>query len=59
MNESTKNRIVRVRREQGKGDWFYATSPDIRGLLVVKPTLAELDAAIPKAIADLRAALLE
>jgi hypothetical protein len=53
---STKARIVRVKVEEGKAGLFYATSPDLRGLLVAKPTLDELDDAIPSAISDLYAA---
>lgn len=57
MTEPEKDQTVRINRELGAGGYYYATSPDIRGLLVVKPTLAELDAAIPQAIADLRGAI--
>jgi hypothetical protein len=35
---------------------FYATSPDLKGLLVAEKTKEELDRAIPCAIADLYAA---
>lgn len=45
--------IVRVIREQGEGGWFYATSPDLRGLLVTQPTLDRLDDTTPQAIMDL------
>jgi hypothetical protein len=55
MSETLKARIVHVKRELGAGGYFYASSPDIKGLLVIEPTLAELDEAIPKAIADLYA----
>jgi hypothetical protein len=48
-----KPRIVRVDRERGKAGLFYATSPDLRGLLVAEPTPEALDEAIPKAIRDL------
>ena len=48
-----KARIVRVRREQGATGLFYATSPDLRGLLVAEPTLDGLEKAIPEAIRDL------
>lgn len=51
-----KTQIVHVRREQGEGGWFYATSPDLKGLLVTEPTLDGLDRAIPEAIRDLYAA---
>jgi hypothetical protein len=49
-------RLIRVQREQGEGGWFYATSPDLRGLLVAQPTLEVLNHAIPQAITDLYAA---
>jgi hypothetical protein len=48
--------IIRVRIEEGKAGLFYATSPDLRGLLVGKPTIDELFDTIPKAIADLHEA---
>jgi hypothetical protein len=51
-----KARMVRVRREEGKTGLFYATSPDLKGLLVAEPTLDALELAIPKAISDLYAA---
>jgi hypothetical protein len=51
-----KARMVRIRREEGKTGLFYATSPDLKGLLVAEPTLDALELAIPKAIADLYAA---
>jgi hypothetical protein len=44
--------VVRVKREQGDSG-FYATSPDLIGLVISRPTLLELDAAIPQAITDL------
>jgi len=53
---STYAVIVRVKVEEGKAGLFYATSPDLKGLLVAKPTLNELDEAIPRAISDLYAA---
>ncbi|WP_395020216.1 DUF1902 domain-containing protein [Dongia sp.] len=48
-----KAKIVRVDREQGDAGLFYATSPDLKGLLVAEATLEALDRAIPAAIADL------
>lgn len=46
--------IIRVRIEEGKAGLFYATSPkDLRGLLVAKPDIEALFAAIPDAIAAL------
>jgi hypothetical protein len=53
----TSNRatIVRVKIEEGKTGLFYATSPDLKGLLVAEPTIDALDEAIPQAIAELYA----
>lgn len=48
-----KARIVRVKTEEGETGLFYATSPDLRGLLVAEPTIDALENAIPKAIAEL------
>ncbi len=41
---------VTVKKEQGKAGLFYATSPDLKGLLVAEKTLEALEKAIPKAI---------
>ena len=51
-----KARIVRIKRQEGKTGLFYATSPDLKGLLVAEPTLDALDRAVPQAISDLYAA---
>lgn len=48
-----KAKVVRVKREQDESGWFFATSPDIKGLLVAEPTLDALEHAIPGAISDL------
>lgn len=53
---STKAKIVRVKVEEGKAGLFYATSPDLKGLLVAEPTIDALDVAIPKVIVDMYAA---
>ena len=45
--------IIRIRCEQGSGNWFYATSPDLRGLLVCASTVDGLDRVIPQAISNL------
>jgi hypothetical protein len=52
---STKAKIIRVRVEEGKAGLFYATSPDLKGLLVAEPNIDELDEAISKSITDLYA----
>jgi hypothetical protein len=49
----TKARIVRVRIEEGKTGLFYATSPDLKGLLVAEPTIDALENSIPKTITDM------
>ena len=51
-----KAKIVRIRIEDGKTGLFYAVSPDLKGLLVAKPNLDELERAIPGAIMGLYAA---
>jgi hypothetical protein len=51
----SKVKIVRVRIEQGREGLFYATSPDLRGLLVAKPDLESLYQSIPQAIKELYA----
>jgi hypothetical protein len=45
-----RTRIFRVKIEEGTAGLFYATSPDVRGLLVAKPDLESLEEAIPTAI---------
>lgn len=51
-----KARLVRVRLEEGRTGLFYATSPDLKGLLVAEPTLDAVEEAVPSAITDLYAA---
>jgi len=53
----TKAKVVRVKVEEGKTGLFYATSPDLKGLLVAEPTIEALEEAIPKVIADIFAAM--
>jgi hypothetical protein len=52
-----KAKIVRVKVDQGKAGLFYATSPDLKGLLVAMHSLEEINTAIPAAITDLYAAV--
>lgn len=47
------NAIIKV--EAYKTGLSFATSPDVKGLLVAKSTMAELDARIPEAIKELYA----
>jgi hypothetical protein len=49
-------KVIRIKRELGEGNWFYATSPDLRGLLVAQETLDGLEKMVPQAITDLYAA---
>jgi hypothetical protein len=49
-------KIVRIQRSEGQTGLFYATSPDLKGLLVAEPTLDALEKNIPHAIRDLYAA---
>jgi hypothetical protein len=57
MSDATmKARIVRIKCEKGKTGLFYATSPDLKGLLVAEATIDALQTAIPKAIRDMYAA---
>jgi hypothetical protein len=52
----TKAKVLRVKVEEGKTGLFYATSPDLKGLLVAEPTIDALEESIPKVIADMYAA---
>ena len=45
-----KAKVVHVLREQGEGNWFYASSPELPGLLATAPTLDALDRIVPDAI---------
>jgi hypothetical protein len=57
MSDATlKARIVRIIREKGKAGLFYATSPDLEGLLVAEATIDALQTAIPNAIREMYAA---
>lgn len=51
-----KPKIVRVVVEADPVGVFYATSPDLKGLLVAERTLEALDREIPRAVRDLYAA---
>jgi hypothetical protein len=53
---STRAKIIRVKVEQGKAGLFYATSPDLKGLLVAESNIKDLDEAVSKGIAELYAA---
>jgi hypothetical protein len=47
---------VRVTIKEGKTGLFFATSPDVKGLLVAEPTKEETLAAVPQALKELAAA---
>jgi hypothetical protein len=47
---------VRIDIEKGDAGLFYATSQDIKGLLVAEVTMEKLKAALPGAIKDIRRA---
>lgn len=49
-------KIIHVEYKQGKSGLIFATSPDLKGLLVSERTMAALEASIPAAIVDLYAA---
>lgn len=53
---STKAKIVRVKVEEGKTGLFYATSPDLKGLLVAEANIDDLDVSVCKSIQALYAA---
>jgi hypothetical protein len=55
-SNTSKTLIIHIKIEEGREGLFYATSPDLRGLLVAKPDLESLDKAIPRAIEELYAA---
>ena len=48
---------IRVEVKEGKTGLFYATSPDLRGLLVTGRSADELERNIPEAIGDLSKAM--
>ena len=49
---SARNEIVRVDIEADDSGLLFATSPNLRGLLVAKTSRDALEAALPQAIAD-------
>ena len=53
---SPQAKLVRIKVEVGRTGLYYATSPDLTGLLVAERTLAAVQQAIPGAIKDLYAA---
>lgn len=49
-------KIVRVKMKEGKTGLFFATSPDLEGLLVAEPTVDALWRTVPDAITQMYAA---
>jgi hypothetical protein len=45
--------IIRIKITEGKSGLFFATSPDLPGLLVEERTMDALEEAIPQVIANL------
>jgi len=52
----SKAKVVHVKVEEGKTGLFYATSSDMKGLLVAEPTIDALEKSIPRVISDIYAA---
>lgn len=46
-------RLIHIKIEEGKTGLFYATSPDLKGLLVAERTIPALLENIPKCITNL------
>lgn len=47
---------VRIEIERGRTSLFYATSPDLTGLLVADPTWEAILASVPAAVANIQRA---
>jgi hypothetical protein len=56
MSETLTARVVKIFLEEGKTGLFYATSPDLKGLVVARPSPQALELAIPLAIREMYAA---
>jgi hypothetical protein len=57
MTTLDRSEIIRVKIERGKAGLFYATSPDLKGLVVGRPDVDALFEAVPQAITELYAAM--
>jgi hypothetical protein len=55
-SKSMKPKIIRVEFEEGRAGLFYATSPNLKGLLVAEDTREKCELAVPQAIRDLYSA---
>jgi hypothetical protein len=51
-SKSMRAKIIRVKIDED-GDMFFATSPDMKGLLVAATSLEKMDAAVLKAIRNM------
>ena len=56
MSGAMQAHIVRVKYETGQTGLIYASSPDLKGLLVAEHTFEELERVVPRAITELYAA---
>ena len=56
LDSPGRSQVVSTWFERGDTGLFYATSHDMRGLIISRPTYGELIDAIPQAITDLHAA---
>lgn len=55
MTDSMKAKVVNISIERGESGAYFATSPELKGLLVSKMTIQDLYRDIPRAIAELYA----
>jgi hypothetical protein len=55
-SKSLKAKIVRVKLELGEAGLWFATSPDLKGLLVAERSREEAEEVVPVAIRDMYAA---
>jgi hypothetical protein len=53
MSGSFTARVIRVEFDTGETGRIYATSPDLKGLMIGRHTMGELQEALPQAIAAL------
>jgi hypothetical protein len=56
MSGSLEAKIIRIEFDRGETGRIYATSPDIKGLMIGRRSLEELENALPQAITEMYAA---
>jgi len=56
MTTEHRDILVRVRYDKGQTGLIYASSPDLKGLLVARRSFEELEIAVPRAITEMYAA---